>query len=154
MILIIRQSLRRKTDWQWQVLNEIDKKIGDPSPTTSTRLRNYRPQTKSREGTVFTGVCLSVILSTGVGRKSSNASWDRSHGRVHPNINLRTCPLESDIWWWSLETCSNFGDLPSPPPERHLVVATETEAVYDFQADGMHPTGMLSSWYYFCHNIF
>ena len=52
---------------------------------------------KSREGNVFIGICPSIILSTG-GYVTSNASWDRSHGRVHPPQDIRP------------------GDLPPPPP--------------------------------------
>ena len=76
------------------------------------------------EGNVFTGTC-----------------------RVHPPSDLRTYPLPTDhpwhqiwgptpppitdIWWTSLETCSNlftWGSSPTPPSNCywHLVVATET----------------------------
>ena len=39
----------------------------------------YRPQTKLREGNVFTGGC-HFVGGGGVG--TSYAPWDRSHGRV------------------------------------------------------------------------
>ena len=102
---------------------------------------NYRPQIRLREGNVFTGVCL---FQSGVG-VTSNASWDRSHGRVPPpppdtapppDIRPRDLPWTSDLetpfpasdsWWWSLETCSNLF-IWRASPAQHLVVATETEA--------------------------
>ena len=74
----------------------------------------------------------------------SNASWDRSHGRVPPlAIRLgtyptppghQTCdlPPTTDIWWPTLKTCSNlstWGNKHPPPPKQHLVVATEAHTV-------------------------
>ena len=53
----------------------------------------------------------------------------------HPGHQTWGPTLTSDMWWWSLETCSNlfiWGPTPtSPTPsphKQHLVVATETEA--------------------------
>ena len=43
----------------------------------------YRPQTKLQEGDVFTAICLLTEVGGGV---KSNASWDRSHGRLPPPL--------------------------------------------------------------------
>ena len=68
--------------------------------------------------------------------RKSRVGYPRGKGQIgypfHPPLDIRPVdPPARDIWWWSLETCSNF--LTRGPPERHLVVA-----------DGTHPTGMLS----------
>ena len=55
--------------------------------------RFYRPQTKLREGKVFTGICLSTG-ECGWGVGTSYASWDRSHGRVpFPSIEVGWCVI-------------------------------------------------------------
>ena len=90
----------------------------------------YRPQTRFREGNVFTG----VYLSTGAEYLISNASWNRSHGRVPTSLpwtsDMGIYPLlatSGGDHWIPVQTCL-FGDLTPPPPQQHLVVATETEA--------------------------
>ena len=49
----------------------------------------------------------------------------------------------ADIWWSSLETCSNlFAWGPTPPPV--LISSGGHWNTYSWQAGGTHPTGMLS----------
>ena len=68
-------------------------------------MRNiYRLQTKMRKGNVFTGVCL---ITDGGSRQ-----YQMHHGIGHT------------VGYYLRE----IRPAPSPPPEQHLVVATETEA--------------------------
>ena len=60
-----------------------------------------------------------------------------------------TLPPASDIWWASLETCSNllpWGPLSPPHP---LVLTSGSRCSYCWQAGGTHPIGMLSCITYF-----
>ena len=50
----------------------------------------------------------------------TNPPWD---------IRPRDLPLANDIWWWSMETSSNFFIW-----GQHLVVVSETGSMYGFQA--------------------
>ena len=82
-----------------------------------------RPPRKLREGNVFTHVCLFT--------KERGYPWCMDP----PNPK----PPTSEIWWPSLETCSNFftwGPLP--------VLTSGGRSTHGWQAGGTHPTGMLS----------
>ena len=115
--------------------------------STNVRKYLYHPQMKFGEGNVFTGVCLP-------GYVTSNKSWDRSHGRIpqlsrHQSWGPNPSPT-SDVWWWSLKTCSNlFMWGPTPPPGVTSSGGNWNWSTYGFQAGGMHPTGMLSCYIYF-----
>ena len=85
---------------------------------------SFLPPTNEATGTQCFQSCLFVNLSV--------------YGGMWP-LSL---PAASDIWWWSLETCSNLLIRGSPGSDiwwwplklKHL----------RFQAGGTHPTGMLS----------
>ena len=107
-------------------------------------LCNYCLQMKLWEGNVFTGVCLSVILSTwgvgGVRVVTSHVSWDRSHGKVSP-LQYPTLDTQPSIplgystlttgghHWIPVQTCSLNGLPLLPlaqfvtPPERTSIVS-------------------------------
>ena len=96
----------------------------------------YRPPTKLGEGNVLTRVCLSVhrgrrgamwplpvIHWTSLYRPSPwprpcSSTWDLTVRGCLWTLGLTVQgPLTSDIWWTSLETCSNLftsGHLPLP----------------------------------------
>ena len=61
---------------------------------------------------------------------------------------VQTCSLEdphsSDIWWWRLETCSNFFTWGPPPLIADIWWLLEKH-IWFLQAGGTRPTGMLSS---------
>ena len=81
----------------------------------------------------------------GIGHIVEEPCWTSDPG------TYLTPPLPtSDIWWWSLETCSNY------PWKQHLVVATETGPMHGFQVGGTNPTGMLacSLLVYFSFHLF
>ena len=63
--------------------------------------------------------------------------------------NMGTCT--TDIWWSSLDTCSNlFTWGPNTPLPPAVVISTGGHwNMYSWQADGRHPTGMLSCFYVF-----
>ena len=101
-----------------EIVFSNSKNIG---PNFGDGLIFYRPQTKLREGNVFTNVCHSVGGGSGVG--ISHAPWDRSHGRYPftpippphpPNIRLGNLPLLLTFGghhWRPVQTCS-LEDLP------------------------------------------
>ena len=85
----------------------------------------------------------SVILFVRKGLGTSHASWDRSHGGVSrpapPDIRPEDPPMlltSNGHHWRCLQTCS-LEDLPLP-------VLTSSGG---YQADGTHPTGMLSCYF-------
>ena len=112
--------------------------------TICDKYSNYGLQTKSRKGNVFTGVCHSCHSAReegGGGVGTSHTLRDRSHDKEIPALYfpfpLPRHPLSqtsdlgpppaTDIWWSSLETCSNSfpcGPTPTTPPHLcwHLVV--------------------------------
>ena len=90
--------------------------------------RNHRflPPANEVEGRECYHGCLSFCW--GGGKVTSNASWNRSHDRVPPASDLAPTPLATDIWWSTLETCSNLFTW-GPFRKGHLVVATEAHMV-------------------------
>ena len=104
---------------------------------------------KLREGNVFTGVCPSVIMSTGGGGVgTSHTSWDRSYG-YPPILDIRSPPH----YWHLMVIIRNPFKLvhlrPYPPPV--LTSSGGHWNTYSWQAGSMHPTGMLSC--YNCYGI-
>ena len=106
----------------------------------------YGRQTKFGEGNVFTGICCLF----GGGIVTSNASLDRSHGRVPPDMRTwvpSPPPLltSGGHHWRPVQTCSLEG-IPTPFPSMVLTPCGSHWNMYGWLADGTHPTGMLSSW--------
>ena len=67
---------------------------------------------------------------------SDHQPWD-----PHPPPRQTWDPPAINIWWPSLENCSNLFIRGSPPPP---VLRSGGWSSYGWQAGGMHPTGMLS----------
>ena len=106
-------------------------------------------------------VCHSVHRVVG----TAYASWDRSQGRVAlplpplPPLDIRPgdLPPTTDIWWISLETCSNlftWGPTPPPPPPQPVLTSGDGhQNTYGWQAGGTHPTGVVSCSKYFSSSL-
>ena len=73
-----------------------------------------------RSGEGYVCVCPSVILSTGEGGILCNHSHDAMNCTVQPMDPLPKDTPASDIWWPSLQTCSNLFNS-APPWQWHLV---------------------------------
>ena len=128
-----------------KLLGRRNKWCFDVSICSSTLF--YRPTTKLREGNVFTGVCLSVhsgvphVILPKVHWTSLYRTPPSGHGTWGPPDPART-PVR-DIWWPSLETCSNLFIGPhtslysTPPhstdiwcPPKHVQLASKGYASY------------------------
>ena len=110
----------------------------------------YRPQTKLREGNVFTPVCQSFCSRGGGVGVCLSACWDTSPGQTPhppPDISLdrhppgQTPPMPSACWDTHTPCPVHVGIHPHPPCPVHAGIDTATAA------DGMHPTGMHSCCY-------
>ena len=127
---------------------------------TATYSKNglyYRPQTRLREGNVFTDVCLSM------GDDGSNikcimgyvtrwyGTYRERSGRVPPGHQTWR-PPPSEIWCWSLKTCSNLFTWDPPLPGARSGRGHWNQITYGFQAGSTHPTGMLSCYSSFSSN--
>ena len=97
----------------------------------------YRLQIRLRERKVFTDICLFIEGWGG----DQMYQGILSHGGVPTPGHQMWGPPASDIWWWSLETCSNFW---GPPLGVTSGGGYWNWSTYGFQVGGTHPTGMLS----------
>ena len=110
-----------------------------------------RPSRKLREGNVFSRVGLSVCR----GVPCDHYPWCiKPHfiGLPPPDMDVTgQGPPGSDVWWPSLETCSN---LFTSGPSTHVDIWRILKHILLAQVGGTHPSGMLSwlmQWYYRSH---
>ena len=72
----------------------------------------------------------------------SNPSENTPSEQNHPHEHAPA----SNMWWWSLETCSNLLiSGPTQPPGETRKGGNWNWNTYGFKAGSMHPTGMLSN---------
>ena len=73
-------------------------------------------------------------------------TWDL-HSPPPPTPDMGPLPLATDIWWSSLEACSNlFTWGPSSLPPSVVTFSDGHWNMYGLQAASAHPTGMYSCW--------